>query len=51
MTKKAYCPQHPLTTPVCPKCIGKKGGTATSRKHKKELSEWGRKGGLPKGRK
>jgi hypothetical protein len=29
MTKKAYCPQHPLTTLVCPKCIGKKGGTAT----------------------
>jgi hypothetical protein len=33
---------------VCPRCIGKKGGKATTRKHRKKLSRWGKSGGRPK---
>jgi hypothetical protein len=45
-----YCPRHPLTRMICPRCIGKKGGTTTTRKYRKKLSGWGRKGGRPKKR-
>jgi len=48
--KETYCPLHPLTRMICPRCIGKKGGKVTIRKHKKKLSQWGKKGGRPKKR-
>jgi len=48
MAKETCCPRHPLTKMVCPRCIGGKGGKATTRKHKKKLSQWGRQGGRPK---
>jgi len=48
VAKETYCPRHPLTRMVCPRCIGEKGGKATTRKYMKKLSQWGRKGGRPK---
>ena len=46
--KETYCAMHPMTRLICPRCIGKKGGKATTRKYRKNLSRWGRKGGRPK---
>ena len=48
MAKEMYCPIHPLTRMICPRCIGKKGGKTTIRKYKKKLSQWGKKGRRPK---
>ena len=39
---------QPLTRMICPRCIGKTGGKATTHKDKKRLSQWGKKGGRPK---
>jgi hypothetical protein len=44
----AYCPKHPKTRMVCPKCLGGKGGKATHAKHHEEQAAWGRKGGRPR---
>lgn len=48
MRKETYCPLHPLTKMICPRCIGQQGGKTTTRKHHKKLSRWGSKGGRPK---
>lgn len=41
----ARCPAHPSTKLVCPRCIGAAGGKTTVSKHRKDLSNWGKKGG------
>jgi len=51
VAKETCCPRHPLTKMVCPRCIGEKGGKATTRKYSKKLSQWGRQGGRPKKKK
>jgi hypothetical protein len=48
VAKEKYCPIHPLTRMICPRCIGKKGGKATILKHRTKLSQWGKRGGRPK---
>jgi hypothetical protein len=29
---------------ICPRCIGAMGGRKTTKKHKEELSKWGKRG-------
>ena len=48
VVKEIYCPLHPLTKMICPRCIGKKGGKTTARKYPKKFSRWGKKGGRPR---
>jgi hypothetical protein len=50
VAKETYCQLHPLTRMICPRCVGKKGGQAATSKHKKKLSQWGKKGGRPRKR-
>jgi len=43
------CPVHSKTRLVCPRCIARKGGNTTARRHSHEqLSAWGARGGRPK---
>jgi GAF domain-containing protein len=39
------CRTHTTTNLVCPRCIGAAGGKTTVSKHRKDLSNWGKKGG------
>jgi len=39
------CSFHPNTKLVCPRCMGAAGGKTTVSKHRKDLSDWGKKGG------
>ncbi len=43
-----YCPSHPQTKLICPKCIASSGGQTTTTKYREKLSGWGRKGGRGK---
>ena len=44
-----YCPVHPQTVLICPRCIAGAGGKATAKKYgTKQLSDWGRRGGKKK---
>jgi hypothetical protein len=46
---RVCCPVHPKTRMVCPRCIARKGGNTTARRHTHEqLSAWGARGGRPK---
>jgi hypothetical protein len=46
--KEYYCPKHPLTVLVCPRCIAARGGKATAKKYGSvQLSRWGAAGGRP----
>jgi hypothetical protein len=46
---KICCLIHSKTRMVCPRCIARKGGKTTARRHTHEqLSAWGRSGGRPK---
>lgn len=52
-TEVCYCPIHPQTLLVCPRCEakrrGKKGGLTTARKYgTQQLASWGRAGGRKK---
>jgi hypothetical protein len=39
-----YCPIHPLTRMICPRCIGARGGKKTNKLHAEKLSKWGKRG-------
>jgi len=47
-TLMPYCPSHPQTKLICPKCIASSGGQTTTTKYREKLSGWGRKGGRGK---
>jgi hypothetical protein len=42
------CAKHPETKLICPRCIAKRGGKATAKRHKGEHAAWGKKGGESK---
>jgi hypothetical protein len=44
----ARCPVHKETELICPRCIGSRGGKTTAKKHRKQLSRWGKSGGRPR---
>ena len=47
--KKVFCPKHPDTALVCPRCAAAKGGKAMVKKYSAEqMREWGKKGGRPR---
>src|SRR6185437_13085640 len=44
-----FCPTHPETPLICPKCEGSKGGQKRAESHSHEqLSKWSKKGGRPR---
>lgn len=42
------CAVHPETGLICPRCNGRKGGTATARKYPDRMADWGAMGGRPR---
>lgn len=47
---EVYCHRHPLTRMVCPRCIAAKGGRKTTAAYASSLSDWGKLGGRPFGK-
>lgn len=41
-----FCPEHPETPMICPRCIARKGGASTAKKYGTlQLAAWGSAGG------
>ena len=47
--RKVFCPKHPDTALVCPRCAAAKGGKAMVKKYSQEqMREWSKRGGRPR---